>query len=90
MAIVDLGKEMFEKVRVIGNTYYEDLNGDMQLAIAVAPRMEKDKETGGLKDVAKHNHLVVGKDLTIKIARKLVQAHKGAPVYAEGKKPKEV
>ena len=43
-----------------------------------------------LTDVAKHKHLVCGVDLTIQIARKLVQAGKAAPIYAPGKKPKEI
>lgn len=90
MGVVDLSKEFFEKVRIIGSTFYEDIHGKRQLAEAVPPKMEPDKESGDLKDVAKHKHLVVGKDLTIKIARKLVQAGKAAPIYAPGKKPKEI
>lgn len=90
MGVVDLNKEHFEKVRVIGNTYYEDMHGVMQIAEAVPPEMKPDKESGKLKDVAKHKHLVVGKDLTIQVARKLVQAQKAAPIYADGKKPKEI
>ena len=90
MGVVDLDKEFFEKVMVIGSTYYEDMNGEMKLAEAVPPKMEKDKDTGKYKDVAKHKHLVVGKNLTIQVARKLVQAQKAAPIYADGKKPKEI
>lgn len=91
MAVVDLSKEFFEKVRVIGSTFYLDMaSGEMKFAKAVPPKMERDKESNGLKDVAKHNILVVNKDLTIETARKLVQAQKAAPIYAPGKKPKEV
>lgn len=92
MGVVELNKEHFVKVRVIGNTFYQDMaSGEMKFAKAVPPKMERDKDApGGLKDMAKHNILVVNKDLTIETARKLVQAQKAAPIYAPGKKPKEV
>ena len=91
MAVINLDKENFKKVRIIGSTYYEDVDGESKFAKAVPPMMEKDKSIpGGVKDVAKHNILVVGKDLTIQTARKLVQSQKAAPIYAPGEKPKEI
>lgn len=76
MGVVNLSKENFEKVKVMGNTYYENTKGKM---IFVSPKGKDGKDV----------FLVVGNDLTIEIARKLVQSNKGAAVYAKGQKPQE-
>lgn len=85
MGVVILEKEVFEKVRILGSTYYEDTNQKMQFVKAAKQEVDKAGD-----DITKHKYLMVGKDLTIQIARKLVQSQKGAAVYPKGQKPKEV